>query len=487
MPAGIQANSGFTNYQWNTGTNTAVANVNNPGWYYISAFNGCATVFDSAYVYLNIPPTAQIVNGDSALLCATDTIKASITNNAIADFFWSNNTQGKCTFPNQNGWLYLNVVNACGNFRDSIYITLKPLPTVNLGPDIFLCPGDSVQIGTNSQAATNYLWSNNAQTSFITVNQQGVFILEAQNECGIVVDSIIISQPLKPFLGNDTLLCSGDTILLAVPNNFNAYLWNGISGSSSFSTTSGGVFIVEAFSGSCSTGDTININLVDLPEIFIEDSIINSLMWFDNSALFSKYINNTGNYSLQAFKSGCMVNDLIYVEINKIKPLDILKNLDSIYCQPSRFVVEIELQAFHQVIWGDGGIENYRIFDVPFADSLRLESLCDTAHYHFKSELVECTCTEMYIPNAITANNDLMNESFKVETNCQIREFRIEIFDRYGALIFTSKNKDFLFNNEICNNCLKTNSLYVYLIQYEALIDSRWKVIDKKGHFINLR
>lgn len=56
----------------------------------------------------------------------------------------------------------------------------------------------------------------------------------------------------------------------------------------------------------------------------------------------------------------------------------------------------------------------------------------------------------VYVPNAFTPNGDNINDRFEIKNseNCQILEFNIKIFDRWGRLIYntSSMEKDYAWD-----------------------------------------
>src|SRR5665213_1003832 len=66
-------------------------------------------------------------------------------------------------------------------------------PVVNLGPDTFLCPGDSLMLVATNQNCT-YLWNNNSTESTIIVNTNGTYSVTVTNLSGCTgTDSITVS------------------------------------------------------------------------------------------------------------------------------------------------------------------------------------------------------------------------------------------------------------------------------------------------------
>jgi gliding motility-associated-like protein len=54
----------------------------------------------------------------------------------------------------------------------------------------------------------------------------------------------------------------------------------------------------------------------------------------------------------------------------------------------------------------------------------------------------DCPC-EVFIPNAITPDGDLVNEVLRVEASCPLYEFNLQIFDRWGHVVFQTTDPEF--------------------------------------------
>ena len=57
--------------------------------------------------------------------------------------------------------------------------------------------------------------------------------------------------------------------------------------------------------------------------------------------------------------------------------------------------------------------------------------------YDYTSIGEDCPCS-VYVPNAITPDGDLVNDVFKVDASCPVIDFHLEIFDRWGRMVFES-------------------------------------------------
>lgn len=90
-----------------------------------------------------------------------------------------------------------------------------------------------------------------------------------------------------------------------------------------------------------------------------------------------------------------------------------------------------------------------------------------------EAAIVKCNCN-LYLPNAFTPNNDDVNELFKPVYDCDFSDYNLQIFNRWGQLIYTTKNKDDgwngLFNNEIV-----PQGIYLYVLNYKPNIKTQVK------------
>lgn len=80
-------------------------------------------------------------------------------------------------------------------------------------------------------------------------------------------------------------------------------------------------------------------------------------------------------------------------------------------------------------------------------------------------KIIECPNTYIYIPNAFTPDGDGVNEDFGAY-GVNIKEYHMEIFNRWGELLFDSftltTRWNGYYNQQICEN-----DIYVYKIAYK--------------------
>lgn len=89
---------------------------------------------------------------------------------------------------------------------------------------------------------------------------------------------------------------------------------------------------------------------------------------------------------------------------------------------------------------------------------------------------------QLYVPNTFTPDGDGFNEQFRA-AGVGIREFRMRVFDRWGALVFVSENLDEGWDGSLGGMPASTG-VYVYHIRVKALSG---RTRELRGHVTLLR
>ena len=166
-------------------------------------------------------------------------------------------------------------------------------PIVNLGNDTSICPSGITLNAWNPNST--YLWSNLATDSVINVNIQGTYSVLVTNQYGCIAeDTIHINMNPAPHveLGNDTIICAYNSIILDAGAGFNTYIWNTGQSTQTITVSNPGIYSVEVFNSyGCTKTDSIHV-LIDTC------TIINEL---SENTYFSVYPNpNNGLFNVKA-------------------------------------------------------------------------------------------------------------------------------------------------------------------------------------------
>jgi hypothetical protein len=162
------AASGGTTYTWNNGVTNGVSFVPTSTQIYTVAgagSNGCTNT-DQVVVTVNPTPTVTVTNNNPSVICQgqTFTLTSSVAN--VSTYQWRRNgiNISGATSSSYTGTLsgtytlFASSSQGCTAISNPIEIIITPLPTVNAGPDLSICVGQSVTL--NGSGATNYSWNN---------------------------------------------------------------------------------------------------------------------------------------------------------------------------------------------------------------------------------------------------------------------------------------------------------------------------------------
>jgi gliding motility-associated-like protein len=151
---------------------------------------------------------------------------------------------------------------------------LVSAPDLELGPDIEICVGESVEIEAEG-TFYSYLWQDGTTNSSIISNKQGYVRVEVSDEYGCVrSDSLYLAVYPLPFvdLGPDTSLCGTETLRLDGGNDGMIYNWSTGETSREITVYEGKQrIILEVLDeNNCISYDTIQIKSCSAEERFKE-------------------------------------------------------------------------------------------------------------------------------------------------------------------------------------------------------------------------
>lgn len=207
-------------------------------------------------------------------------------------------------------------------------------------------------------------------------------------------------------LGEDTILCLGDSLILNATTSKSTYLWQDSSTNPTFTVTQSGTYWVQVSINNCKTIDTINVSNDSYPTIDLgidtmlcqgdtlklNASTPNAIYkWQDNSMLPTFYVTSQGTYWVEVKNNCGITSDTINIEIE------------------------------------------------------------------------DCAC-HIFIPDVFSPNADSLNDRFSPVSSCYYLEYNFLIFDRWGKKIFETKNPYNFWDGTYKGEKLPTG-VYIYLVK----------------------
>gem|GEM_PF-3596575 len=365
----IEADTGFTYYEWNTGEHSSAIIADSNGLFIVNAINQCGSDADSIIVSFAENPVADL--GPDFKLCNGDSIVITVADPEIEFYLWNTGSTNDYLNVLTGGGYSVTVTNFCGVDTDSINIEQVELPQINIISDTSICENTILQIDVSFSGNEFYLWSDGQTGSNATFSDSGLYILTTGNICDTLTGSFNLDIILLPvaLLPNDTNLCDGDSLVInAYQQQNNSYIWNGIPATSEIVISNEGLFSLVTSNVCGLDSDSVYVAFIQMPVIILQsDSVlcegtsivldpvaqnVNEYLWQDGSADSIYIVTSPGIYILEG-SNNCGIS------IDSVNIQGIL--LPSVSLLPQQYLClddTITLDAYSQqndyYIWSTG-------------------------------------------------------------------------------------------------------------------------------------
>ncbi|MBI1835853.1 MAG: PKD domain-containing protein [Flavobacteriia bacterium] len=460
------------------------------GWHTVTISGECTSSFsmaDSVFVTSLANCSLEVTsNSDTVCVGGCVDLVAQVTNNVGAVAYqWdngiTNTTAGPVTVCPIVTTTYMIIATDDAGFSDTTYsiVTVLPIPIVNLGNDTSFC-GTSLLLDAENPGL-DFQWQNGSTNQTYTATTSGLYWVNVSNEGCISTDSInvTINTPININLPNDTNLCEGATLVLNAQNSGASYLWNDNSTNQTLSVNQDGDYWVTVTSGLCNASDTINVTFYEPISLFSTNDTIGcaplSVIFSDQSTtpydVITDWLWNFGDGATSTSQnpvhiystSGIYTVNLNVVTNQGCSDDSTMTNYIEVYPLPSAsFIVDPEnpdlshpLVSFTNtstdaVSWhwdfGDGMSSDEENPEHTYsAANTYTVTLTVTNAFGCTSSidyyLIVTAVFNFYCPNAFTPDGFGANDLFGGAGE-GIDEFNMQIFDRWGELIFETDDLD---------------------------------------------
>ncbi len=130
--------------------------------------------------------------------------------------------------------------------------------------------------------------------------------------------------------------------------------------------------------------------------------------------------------------------------------------------------------------WSDGPTEGSRLLKGPARYTLDAATCGTNYTIDVHVDVGYCPCS-WYVPNAFSPNGDELNDQWQLFPNCPYRDYSIQVYDRWGMLVFESDNPETTWDGTARSQALATG-VYVFMLRYEYEIQpGRWIKQNQTG------
>ncbi|MFN8153133.1 MAG: gliding motility-associated C-terminal domain-containing protein [Bacteroidia bacterium] len=384
---------------------------------------------------------------------------------------------------------------------DTVTYTIQIIstPDPNLGSDVQTCYGNVITLNPGSFTGAAFLWSDGTANSTLDIDTTGTYWVEVSDQNCIGRDTMNAVFNLVPVvdLGATQTGCEGDTVFLDAGNPGYTYQWQDGSTGQIYPATNTGNYVVTVTNGPCASNDNVFISFNPVPAVgfgpdttickgfpmFLDATNANATyVWQDGSTDPFLFAEDAGTYAVIVTIGQCTSSDTIVID-QQDKPYIFLGE-DSILCagQP------LTLSGYNYgatYSWQDGSTDS--IFSPAITGQYYVTAInqCGIAADSINLTFNICNCL-VYIPNAFTPNHDNKNEVYNYEVNCTDFTGSLEIYNRFGQLLFKSENPDIGWDGTYEGKAAPEGA-YIYVLKYTGYDNGIFADVKKRGSFLLAR
>lgn len=222
---------------------------------------------DTVTLPVTVTGSGIIVNlGNDTAICSGSSITLDAGTHTGGMYSWSTGATSQTITVSTAGTYTVTVSNGLCSVSDDIVVSVGADLNVNLGNDTTICTGNSVTLNAGHPGAT-YLWSTGETSQTINVNSSGTVTVAVTNgSCsgnGEIDINVISSIPVN--LGNDTTICSGNSVTLDAGYPGATYTWSTGATSQTVNATTAGTYNVNVNHNGCTGSDEIVLSVINTP------------------------------------------------------------------------------------------------------------------------------------------------------------------------------------------------------------------------------
>lgn len=313
-------------------------------------------------------------------------------------FHWSDGSSHPALNVTTSGTYTLTITDGCSEGIDSIEVTIYGnQPPVDLGPPTAtICEGDSYSISLDPDLE-EYEWQDGSTSPDYIITEAGVYAVTLSDACSESSDEItidVIAAPLPVSLGDDVILCPGESTTFEINPSLGEIEWQDGSTDPEYTVMNSGNYAVSV-SNSCGTvSDEVLVTVLEIPTVELGDpstllctgeSIVLELnppdgdliMWQDGSTESEYLIVNPGTYSVTVSNDCGMATD--EVEVTGMETPFLELGPDLVLCEDQTYVLSPEIIVGATYVWQDLSDETDYLVTEPGDYALTITNSCGSA------------------------------------------------------------------------------------------------------------
>ncbi|MBK9764070.1 MAG: gliding motility-associated C-terminal domain-containing protein [Flavobacteriales bacterium] len=428
----LDAGNAGSTFLWNNSATSQSITPTTSGTYSVAVTTAqnCTATFDADVILI---PTLVVQLGNDTTICQGNTLTVDAQNPG-ANFLWNTGATTPSIQVTEGGTYSVEVTNSACSATDAITITTQAAPQDQL-ENRTQCTGVPALLDAGNPGST-YLWNIGTTTRTLSVNTTGTYSVTVTDPsgCSATFDAeVLLLPPPNVHLGNDTVLCEGEVLIVDAGNAGATYAWVHGPTTRTISVRTSGTYRVTVSNGYCERSDDIVVVFNPTP----------------------------ARMAARQFHT-CLGEDEEFVRLDA-------GNVGSRYSWSTGESSQVILAG----AYGWYVVEVLNQFDCAARDSAQVIEYCPSA---------------IFIPNAFTPNGDGTNDVF-IPVGKNIASLHLYVFDRWGTQLFESDDPTVGWDGTFAGDIVK-NDVYVWRLEYTFFTDKNGTLgqpQEQLGHIQVLR
>ncbi|MGV3637962.1 MAG: gliding motility-associated C-terminal domain-containing protein, partial [Flavobacteriales bacterium] len=241
----------------------------------------------------------------------------------------------------------------------------------SLGNDTTSCT--TITLDPGPIPGATYEWQDGTTAQTLDATATGTYWVRVSVDCCVATDTVEVEIAALAALdlGNDTLVCGADGLLLEAPAGSADLLWSDASTDPELLVVESGEYWLTVTSGSCSVSDTITVDVVPLPTVVIEGDLLScdgspveleavmeneeEFVWDDGSTAVLRSVGASEEVWVQVTNQCGTVGDTIQVTVVEAVAIDL--GNDTLLCSGQNVQLQADAPGW-TFLWSDGSDAN---------------------------------------------------------------------------------------------------------------------------------
>ncbi len=296
----IPQQAGYS-YAWQDSSRGNLYRVTTTGTYTLKVTNqyGCSA---SSSINVKFRPLPAFSLGKDTSLCNGRTFQLQPQSFVQGAFLWNTGSTVSALTISSPGLYWLQVSDSGCFKRDTINVSYKPIPIINLGNDTTLCESQTLLLNVSNNNSI-YLWQDNSTNPTYLIKNAGNYsVIVSENGCD-TSGNLTVTYETKPiiYVIKDTTLCVTEQLVLDASYPNSTYLWQDGSRQPQYIVSKAGIYAVQVTNTCGTVSDSSIVKYDNCACKFFVPSAFTPNGDGKNDIFYIKYLCIFSNYDLKIF------------------------------------------------------------------------------------------------------------------------------------------------------------------------------------------